>query len=419
MVRKAIDAVVRMLEAQDESSLDGFAEEHLAAPYRASFAAGKLSEHLRALRVATADTSGNVMVQRDESGDLLIELEGARKAAVRVALDAEGKITKLELAGPGSVEEAAAMAITWENLAEQLRTAERAGFSGTVAAVRDGKVVLEEAYGFADRESKRKTALDTAYCIGSTPIDFTVTAIKLLGQRGKLRREDRIGRFLTGVPADKATITIDHLLTGSSGLPDFHHQPGKDWDPDLAWIDREAAIARILAQPLGFVPGAGRQHSHSAFVLLAALVELVSGETYAQFLEREIFAPAGMTRTGFYGESRGLRLEDFASGPGQSVGLPNIPPNWGPTSWLVMGSGGMFSTLGDMRRYYEALDAGRILTGEWLDRGVTVGVGGSDRGFYIFHAANGMGNRVLLLMNGEGRRPEVRALQRGLERLVL
>ncbi len=83
-----------------------------------------------------------------------------------------------------------------------------------------------------------------------------------------------------------------------------------------------------------------------------------------------------------------------------------------------MGSGGMFSTLGDMQRYYEAVDAGRILTGEWMKVGPTIGVGGSDRGFYIFHASNGKGNRVLFLMNGLGPRPAVGATQRGLERLV-
>jgi CubicO group peptidase (beta-lactamase class C family) len=420
-VRQAIDAVVRMLEANDEASLTSFAEQRLAPTYRASFTPDALLEHLRGLRAGTQGATDTVMVERDEQGlhVILGGDGGQRSVSVGLAIDDAGAITRLELEPARTAAEAEGPPMSWDDLAKSFSAAEQEGFSGVVLAVRDGKTILRQAYGVTDRDSGRRTSLDTAYCIGSTPIDFTVTAIRLLGQRGKLRLEDPIGRYLTGVPPDKASMTIDHLLTGASGLPDFHHQEGKDWDPDLAWVDRDTAVARILAQPLLFAPGSDRQHSHSAFGLLTAIVEIVSGDSYAEFLRREIFTPAGMTRTGFYGETLGLTLADFATGYGNSaVGLPNIPPNWGPTSWLVMGSGGMFSTLGDMQRYYETLEAGRILTGEWLRNGLTVGVGGSDRGFYIFHAANGTGTRVLFLMNGEGRRPEIRKLQRGLEKLV-
>ncbi len=417
-VRQAIDAVVGMLAASDEASLTSFAERNLAASYRSGFAPGKLLEHLRALRAATRGTSGGLMVRREDSGDLILELEGERRANVRLALDGDFAITKLQLDDSQSEAAPPPPSLAWETLGDTFRETE--AFAGTALAIHDGKTVLEQAYGLADRESGRRTTLDTAYCIGSTPIDFTSLAIRLLGQRGKLRLEDPIDRFLKNVPTDKRGITIGHLMTGASGLPNFHDVAGKDWNPDLAWIDRETAIARILAQPLLFAPGTGRQHSHSAFGLLAAIVEIISGDSYAQFLRREIFTPAGMTRTGFYGETLGLTQADFATGYGpSSAGLPNIPPNWGPTSWLVMGSGGMFSTLGDMQRFYEAVDAGRFVKGEWLKTGPTADVGGSDRGFYIFHVTNGKGSRVLFLTNGKGRRPAIRALQRGLEKLVL
>ncbi|HVQ35472.1 MAG TPA: hypothetical protein VMT33_05625, partial [Candidatus Bathyarchaeia archaeon] len=94
---------------------------------------------------------------------------------------------------------------------------------------------------------------------------------------------------------------------------------------------------------------------------------------------------------------------------------------WGPTSWLIMGSGGMFSTLPDMDRYYGAIAAGKLLTGEWAkwQQGDGVGVGGSDRGYFIFHATNGKGNEALFLMNGEGRAPATRAMTRTLGTLVM
>jgi CubicO group peptidase (beta-lactamase class C family) len=244
----------------------------------------------------------------------------------------------------------------------------------------------------------------------------------LLGQRGRLALDDSVGKYFGNVPPDKRGITLRHLLTGRSGLPNFHHIAAEDWDPDLAWIDRETAVRRILAQPLLFGPGQGDAHSHSAFGLLAAVIEISSGQSYGAFLRSEIFAPLGMTRTGFYGETLRLAVAEFAAGYGQSsVGLPNIPPNWGPTSWLVMGSGGMFSTLADMERYYAAIDSGRLLTGAWAQwqQGQSVGAGGSDRGFFIFRASDGRGTQIMFLMNGEGRATASRSLSRAVERLVM
>lgn len=420
-VRRTVGAIVAVLSASDEVSLERFAQEHLTPTYRESFAPGELVRHFTALRHAARGTGSNRMLRREDDGALYLTLEGERTVTFRLGLTPTGAITGLDLATNPPPEPAdSAPPLGWETLGETLSAAEREGFSGTVIAVRGGQTVLREAYGLADRDSGRRSTLDTAYCIGSTPIDFTVTAIRLLGQRGKLKLEDAVGHFFPQAPSDKQSITVAQLLSGGSGLPDFHHREGVDWDADLAWIDRDTAVARILAQPLLFAPGSDRRHSHSAFVLLAAVVEKISGVSYAEFLRREILTPLGMTRTGFYGETAGLKLGNFATGYGESaVGLPNIPPNWGPTSWLVMGSGGMFSTLPDMLRYYDGLEAGKILTGEWLRRGPTMGIGGSDRGFYFLHVANGQGTRVLLVTNSEGRRPAMRALTRGLEGLVL
>jgi CubicO group peptidase (beta-lactamase class C family) len=222
------------------------------------------------------------------------------------------------------------------------------------------------------------------------------------------------------VPADKHAMTIRHLMTGQSGLPDFFHTRD-DWDPDLAWVDRATAERRMMAQPLLFAPGQGREHSHGAFGLLAALVERVSGDTYARFIRQRFFEPAGMTRTGFYGESLGLSLDDFAIGAGPSVvGVPNIPPNWGPTSWLVMGSGGMYSTLPDLRRFYALLRSGRVLDDRFGERfrADFVSVDGSDRGFELFHVYNRSGNEAILMLNMQGNRQGVRQVFNALVALV-
>ena len=241
---------------------------------------------------------------------------------------------------------------TWDTLAERMQEAEASGFAGSVVVVRGGEVVLHEGYGVAQRP-------DTIYAIGSTPIDFTHVGILLLEQEGKLRLDKKITAFFDDVPDDKRDITLNHLRSGQSGLPDFHDLP-TDRDPDHSYIDRDEAIRRIMNQKLLFAPGMDERHSHSAWGVLAAVIEVVSGMTYPEFTCERLFEPAGMVDTGFFGED--YDEDRMAIGHGSKRdGEINAPPYWGPTSWLVMGSGGQVSTVGDLMRWIRTLRAGDIL----------------------------------------------------------
>lgn len=421
-VRAAVGALIEMLESSGDAPLVSFLDARLSATYRDSATREAFLALLRELRDAAQGSTDDVAVERAGEG-LVLHLSGERTISISLHLDGAGKVTHLELLGAEELPPSPFDNLTWDNLPEVFqRAADEAGFSGVVVARHDGEEILRKAYGLADRGEGRPIRLNTIFGIGSTPIDFTVTAILILAERGQVGLDDPLSRFIPNVPLDKQAITLRHLMTGGSGLPNFHDVPGVDWDPDLAWIDRDTAVRRILAQPLLFEPGSGDGHSHSAFGLLAAVIEIASGTTYRDFVRSEILEPVGMSRTGFYGESLGLDVSAFATGYGAStVGIPNIPPNWGPTSWLVMGSGGMFSTLEDMERYYDAIDAGRLLQGEGAQwqQGARVGIGGSDRGFFILEASNGEGSRVLLLANGEGRAIGERAMVEAIASMVL
>lgn len=235
-------------------------------------------------------------------------------------------------------------------------------------------------------------------------------------------RSDPITKYFDGVPADKRAMTLEHLMTMQSGFPDFFHIAGVDDDYDVSWIDRNTAVERILALPLLFPPGEGREHSHTAWGLLAAVIEIVSGESYEGFLDQHFLGPAGMTRTGPYGDDIGFPRESFAAGyGGAQASDPNIPPNWGKTSWLIKGSGGMVSTPGDMQRWYETLRAGKILQGEALARHIGPGVsmGGTERGFVFLRPDDGEGTVVFLASNVGGQSPLVQSVTRRLIRLVM
>lgn len=425
-VRAAVSRVMSLFGSRGEDPLERFADDALAPAYRASFAPDALLTHLAAVREAGRGRTGDVAVRARPDGALELGLAGG--ARFLLTLDDEARIGRLEVlaegdatgatAGPAEASGPLAEPVTWDGLAQRLREAEAAGFAGAVLARRDGDVVLREAFGTADRATDRPTTDSLAYGIGSTPIDFTVTVARILAARGQLGLDDRISLHLADAPWDRAGMTIRHILEGRSGLPDFH-DTADDWDPDLAWIDRETAIRRILEQPLLFDPGTAEAHSHSAFVLLAAILERTSGQSYAELVRTEILEPLGMARTGFYGETLDLGLDDFAVGHGMSsVGLPNIPPNWGPTSWLVMGSGGMFSTLDDLDRYYRAIAAG-TLPGLEPERLPPAVIGGSDRGFFMLRADTGGGDSLLLLSNVEGPGSPTEELTRPLIDMVL
>ncbi len=420
-VRAAIQGIEAMLTSVGDSALRAFSENNLAVSYRTSIGGDSLLRHLRALRSAVGDLGG-VQVRRD-SVYFYLEIEGQRTSTVRFSLDEPGRLTSLELL-PASTRRPLSewTGVTWETLRDVVQRAAAAGFHGTVVARRNGVETFRTAVGMSDPASGRRTTLNTVFCIASQPMDFTKTAVLLLAQRGRLSLDDSIGRFLVDVPADKRGMTVRHLLSGASGLVDFFHEDAKDWNADLSWIPSDEAVRRVMASKLRFAPGTARMSSHAAYNLLAVIIEKASGRSYREFLLRELLQPLGMTRTGFYGETLGLTLDQFAVGGGPSVvGLPNIAPNWGPTSWLVMGSGGMVSTLEDMDRYYTALAKGTLLTGAWakMQQGRTAGAGGSDRGYFIFHVSDGAGSSVLLLTNTAGRERNTPAMTSALEQLVL
>jgi CubicO group peptidase (beta-lactamase class C family) len=233
------------------------------------------------------------------------------------------------------------------------------GFSGAVLVAKDGEAVLEKGYGWANREKKIPFTADTVSSIGSITKQFTGAAILKLEMMGKLKTDDPISKHLPGVPADKAGITIHHLLTHTSGLANV---PGGDDDP----ITRDEIVQQALALPLVSQPGAQFRYLNEGFSLAAAIVELVSGKSYEEFLREHCFKPAGMHSTGYVlPKWAPERLAHGYNEQGRDLGTFESR-NWGPNGpgWHLVGNGGILSTPGDMYRWHVALKGDKILSKE-------------------------------------------------------
>ncbi|TKK91531.1 beta-lactamase family protein [Herbidospora galbida] len=230
------------------------------------------------------------------------------------------------------------------------------GPGGTVAVARDGELVHCAGFGPADREAGIPAGCDTAYDIMSITKQFTAAAIMKLQMTGRLRTSDRISVHLGPVPADKRLITVRHLLTHTSGLSDL----GDDYDP----VSRDAMTRRALASPLRSKPGAEFHYSNVGYSLLAAVIERVSGMSYERFLAEHLFAPAGMTHTGYVLPrwARGQIAVEYDE-TGKRRGRPTEHP-WaadGPY-WYLRGNGGMLSTARDLYRWHRALEGDTVLS---------------------------------------------------------
>jgi CubicO group peptidase (beta-lactamase class C family) len=234
---------------------------------------------------------------------------------------------------------------------------EKLGFAGVVLVARGDAPLFAEGFGLADRERGLRWTPATVSTIGSITKQFTGAAILELEEDGRLSVSDPIGRYFPSVPADKAAITLHHLLTHSSGLGDPQEFG------DFTAVPTDEYVRKVLAQPLLFTPGASYEYANANFSLLGAIIEKLSGLSYEAFLRERLLLPAGMYETGYllprWGEGR--LAQGYRAGKlwGTVLGRPMAPD--GPY-WALRANGGIHSTAYDMFRWARALLAGRALS---------------------------------------------------------
>ena len=226
-------------------------------------------------------------------------------------------------------------------------------FQGAVLVAKNGTVLLSKGYGAADAAANIPNTATTRFRLASVTKMFTSMSIMLLESRGKLKVSDPICTYVPSCPPAWAPITIRHLLTHTSGLPNYtdflDYEPGQGQRtaPDQL-------LARFRDMPLSNEPGTVYQYENSDYVVLGTIIQRVSGQPYDQFVHDTIFAPLSMNDSGF-DWSQG-KIDGLAHG----YGAFNTPAPFLDASTLFS-AGGLFSTVEDMYRWTNALDDDRLL----------------------------------------------------------
>ena len=246
--------------------------------------------------------------------------------------------------------------------------------SGAVLVTKNGKILLDKGYGLADRAHHIPNTPNTAFQIASTSKQFTAAAILILQQRHKLSVHDRICTYVPGCPASWRPITIQMLLTMTSGIG---HTDDTYLSLDASPMSLDQLIMLYERMPPLFTPGTQYHYTSPGYTLLAYIVQKVSGEPYAAFMQQNIFGPLGMTRT---------RVDVTNHPPaGHAVGYSGLYPRAYPSLIGVFGSGDIWTTTGDLEKWDQSFSTTKILSGKSQQAMFTPWVqipGGSDQIWY-------------------------------------
>ncbi len=227
------------------------------------------------------------------------------------------------------------------------------GYSGAVLVAQNGEIILQKGYGLADRERKIPNTPQTLFNVASVGKTFTAAAVLKLEMQGKLKTSELISKYLGEFPKEKSGATIHHLLTHTAGLTVQGSQ--------LDYSSRKAFIQSVKDTPIESKPGEKYRYTNAGYVLLAAIVEEVSGMPFEAYLQKNIFNPIGLTSTGYPWDARfknapvavgykGDKLEELKPAPPES------------DIWGNRGPGNLITTVGDLYKWTQALLKNKVLS---------------------------------------------------------
>ncbi|MFD1953280.1 serine hydrolase domain-containing protein [Paenibacillus thailandensis] len=247
--------------------------------------------------------------------------------------------------------------------------ADKGMFNGVMLIARGRQILYQGAHGWADCDSGRMLNPDTVFELASLSKPFTAAGIMLLEQQGRLGYDDPIEDWLEDIPY--SGMTIRHLLHHTSGLPDYMLLFLEHWDRSrIAVNDDVLSMLKRYRPPVLFAPNERWMYSNTGYVLLAILIERISGLSFAEFMKQELFHPLGMHRTCVFNRRlAGRKLTNDAIGYSydwkrHDYRLPEELEDQDFVVYLdgIQGDGTVQSTIEDLYRFDRAIEAGELIT---------------------------------------------------------
>ena len=243
-------------------------------------------------------------------------------------------------------------------------------FRGTIYIVQDGRVLYEREHGYADMPNKTMNTIETRYASASAGKVFVAVGILQLIEQGRIAFEDTIGALLE-IPLQKIDkeVTIRQLLTHTSGVPDYFDESVMEEYEEL-WTDypnykirhNQDLLPLFLHKPMMYPKGEKFQYNNSGYVLLAMILEKVTGMYFDQYLKEHIFVPCGMEATGYY------ELDKLPSGCANHYIYCPDTKDYRTNIFSVdakgTGAGGAFITVKDIVRFWTKLVEGELISKE-------------------------------------------------------
>lgn len=243
------------------------------------------------------------------------------------------------------------------------------GPGAAVQVVQKGKVLYRKAFGMANLELGVPMNADNVFRIGSVTKQFTAASILKLMEQGKLSLGDDLTKFIPDYPTQGKKITVEHLLNHTSGIASYTDM--KEWTPEVQRKDFTPAelIDYFKNQPMDFEPGAQWKYNNSGYILLGYIIEKVSGQTYAEYVNEHIFKPLGMTHS-YYGDVAPV-IKNRAAGYSQA----DAGGTYVNAAYLSMtqpyAAGSLLSTVEDLCTWTRALHSGKVIKPESLKKAMT------------------------------------------------
>jgi len=232
-------------------------------------------------------------------------------------------------------------------------------FNGSVLVAEKGKVIYKKGFGFANMEWEIPNKPDTKFRVGSITKQFTAMLIMQLREEGKLKLEDKLSQYLPDYRKDSGEqVTIHHLLTHTSGIPDCTNLPNFDQDVSRDPYPVDEFIKKFCSGDLEFTPGSQFSYSNPGYILLGAVIEKITGQSYEEVLKGKIWDPLNMKNSGY--DHHSVILKKRAAGYEKTMdGYVNAP-------YLDMSipysAGALYSTVEDLYLWDQALYTDRLLS---------------------------------------------------------